>query len=87
VPFTKLAGALVRPILACGPLVGGVLLARRGLQGLGGVPPVVALLVEVTVGMVAYIPSAFLFAGAASRELVRHALDTLRRRQSRGAEV
>jgi lipopolysaccharide exporter len=73
--------ALARPTVACVPLVGAVLAVRRGLQAIGGIPPIVALIIEVAAGILAYIPAAFIFAPTASRELVRHVMGLVRRRR------
>ena len=61
---------LLPPVLACAPMVLAVLAVRRGLVALGGAPSGVGLGVELLVGALVFIPSAFALAPAASRDLI-----------------
>ena len=58
---------MVGPLLACVPMVGGVLGARWVVEELVG-HAVVSLAVELVVGGIVYIPGAFIFAPSASRD-------------------
>ena len=68
--FIGLAGALA----ACAVMTLAVLAARSALS-LEGLAPGLALAVEVAVGVVSYVAAVFVFARAASYELVRRVLD------------
>jgi lipopolysaccharide exporter len=84
---------LLPPVLACIPMALAVLGVRSGLASLWPLPPVgapgfraregVELAVEVLVGGVVFVPSAFFLAPSASREfvrLLRTAIDKRRKR-------
>ncbi len=72
---------LFPPVLACAPMVLAVLAARRALIALGGVPSGVGLGVELLVGALVFIPSAFALAPAASRDLITLLQTALPRRR------
>ena len=72
-------GAVGPPLLACAPMVGIVVGLERTLSG--AAPPAVRLFVEVTVGALAFLPSAWLLAPGAARELVGLLRTALRRRR------
>ena len=69
VAIGRMVRAMVGPLLACGPMVGAVLAVRMSL-GLAEQRPVLALLVEITVGVVVYALSALVLARRASRDLL-----------------
>ncbi len=72
-----LFGAFVRPLAACGVMVGAVLGARAGLVELGLTAPALRFTIEVVVGALVYLPAALLLAPATTRDfihLVRRAL-------------
>jgi PST family polysaccharide transporter len=66
------------PILACAPMVAIVAALERTLADT--TPPAVRLFVEVTVGALAFLPSAWLLAPGAARELVALLRTALRRK-------
>src|SRR6185312_7374149 len=68
------------PLLACAPMVAIVVALERTLSG--AAPPAVRLVVEVTVGALTFLPSAWLLAPGAARELVGLLRTALRRRQA-----
>jgi lipopolysaccharide exporter len=70
----------IAPILASVPMVGAVLGVRYLLQG--RVPSPALLVIEVAAGGIAYVPSAFLIANEASREV----LNLLKKVRNRKAE-
>ncbi len=61
---------LIPPVLACAPMVLAILAVRRGLVALGGPPASIALLAEVLVGALSFVPSALLIAPSASHDLL-----------------
>jgi PST family polysaccharide transporter len=66
----EMLGGLVRPLIACAPMVGAVygarhLLALRSLNG-----TLIALIVEIAVGGLVFVPSALLFAPFTARNLL-----------------
>jgi len=65
------------PALACVPMVAAV----KGVQQLFGGPSVVALLLEVLVGVAVFVPAGLLLAPRVSRDLLRLLLQVLRRRR------
>ncbi|MCU0686958.1 MAG: oligosaccharide flippase family protein [Polyangiaceae bacterium] len=77
-----IAGAVVRPLLACGPLVAAVLGLRYVLAPLA-LPAFARLGLEVTAGALAFVGAAFLFAPALARDFLELGLGTLRRRRQR----
>jgi PST family polysaccharide transporter len=78
--------AILRPTLACIPLVAAVLAARHGLAD-RGIPGVARLLVEVTCGVVSYVAAALLIAPAISRDFITLTMGVLRRRSGRTADA
>ena len=69
-PISKLMLPLVPPLLACIPMAFGVFEFQRLVVQYGGLPHPVMLVVEVIVGMLVFVPSAFLIAPGATRELI-----------------
>jgi PST family polysaccharide transporter len=86
VRFGAVVVGCLRPLLACLPMVAGVLVVRRLLPR-PDVVPAVRMMVELAVGALAYVASAFAVAGDAARELLRLVADVVRRRRARGAEA
>jgi lipopolysaccharide exporter len=80
IPLGKAVMGFARPITACLPMVIAILAFRR-VSPFAAVPRL-ELLVEILIGALVYIPSAFLFAREAASDLLRLLLDTLRRRRS-----
>lgn len=78
IPLVKSLGSLLPALVACLPMVGGVLGARELLKLAGGVGPVVGLTLEVLAGALFYALGAFLFAREATRDLVDRILDAVR---------
>ncbi|MBK8257157.1 MAG: oligosaccharide flippase family protein [Polyangiaceae bacterium] len=72
-------GAIVRPVLACVPMVAAVVGAQYGLAAFK-IPAPVRLVLEIVVGAVAYIGAVFLVAGPIARDLLG-LLKGLRRRK------
>jgi PST family polysaccharide transporter len=86
VRFGAVIVGCLRPLVACVPMVLAVLGARR-LMPHPDVVPGVRMMVELAVGMLAYVASAYVVAGDAARELLRLVADVLRRRRERAAEA
>jgi PST family polysaccharide transporter len=78
----RFALALLRPALACAPLVLAVIAVRRIAASLTGLPPVVGLVAEVLAGAAAYVPAALVLAPEATRDL----LSLLRKNVGRGRD-
>lgn len=81
VPLLSLLRPLVRPLLACLPMVAAVLAVRYGMQHLGALPRGTRLGSEVVVGAASYVVSALAIAPAVSRDFLRLARDAVRRRR------
>ncbi|MEZ4438782.1 MAG: oligosaccharide flippase family protein [Polyangiaceae bacterium] len=73
----------VRPLLACAPMVGAVV----GLRLLIHTFAVWALLLEIAVGGLVYVASAFLIAGPQARDFVNLVMNVVRRRRGGGTEA
>jgi PST family polysaccharide transporter len=86
VRFGAVVLGCLRPLLACLPMVAGVLAVRRVMPH-PDVVPGVRMIVELAVGTLAYVAAAFVVAGDAARELLRLVADVVRRRRARGAEA
>ena len=78
VPMGRLLRPYLGPILACVPMVGAVL----GVRILLGVATWWSLIVEILVGAVVYVPSAFLLAGPIARDFLQLIQKVVRRRRS-----
>lgn len=70
ISLKELLGCLLGPLLACLPLVGGVLAARRLLVHIGVAGGWLALAIEIATGGLIYVPSALVLAPATSRNLL-----------------
>lgn len=81
VPLGRSLACLVPPLAACIPMVGAVLAARVAWAHAGGVPPVVALLFEITAGAIGYLLGAWLMARRASEDLLARLLEAVRARR------
>ncbi|AUX39799.1 hypothetical protein SOCE26_011940 [Sorangium cellulosum] len=81
IPFLRMLRPLVRPLLACLPLVAAVLAVRYGMQSLGPLPRGVRLGTEVVAGGLAFVVSALLIARQASRDFLKLAREAVRRRR------
>lgn len=77
-PAHLFAGFL-RPLLACGAMAAAVLGVRYALIGAGVTDPAIHLPIEIAVGALSYVPSAFLFARPIARDLLTQ-LRSLRKR-------
>ncbi len=83
VRFGAVVLGCLRPLVACVPMVAGVLAVRR-MMPQPDVVPGVRMIVELAVGMLAYVASVFVVAGDAARELLRLVADVVRRRRGGG---
>lgn len=81
ISLTELLGPLVRPLLACVPMVLAILAVRYGLHHLGHLPHGVRLGSEVIVGAAAFVVSALAIAPHASRDFLKLAREAVRRRK------
>ncbi|MDC0682336.1 oligosaccharide flippase family protein [Sorangium atrum] len=81
VPYMRLLRPLVRPLLACLPLVVAVLAVRYGMRSLHGLPRGCRLGAEVVVGGLAFVASALVIARQASRDFLQLAREAVRRRR------
>lgn len=77
----SLLGELVRPLLACVPLVGAVLATRAGLRAAGIESSFIYLAAEVAAGGVAFLGAALVIARDVLRELLSIVKVTLGRRR------
>jgi lipopolysaccharide exporter len=73
-------GPLLGPLVACVPMAASVFGVRYGLSTTH-IPMGIRLLVEIVVGGVAYVPSAFLCAPKTSKDLIELLKKTLGRRR------
>jgi lipopolysaccharide exporter len=74
---------LLPPLLACGPMVGAVLGVRYGLGHASSIPKLGALALEMLAGALVFVPSAWILAPAASKELVRQVAGALAARREK----
>ncbi|XXY46282.1 oligosaccharide flippase family protein [Sorangium sp. So ce269] len=81
VPYARLLRPLVRPLLACLPMVAAVLAVRYGLQQLGPLPRGFRLGAEVVAGGLVFVASALVIARQASRDFLQLAREAMRRRR------
>lgn len=81
IPTWPLAGAVVRPLAACGVMAAAVIGARHGMAALGIDAPQAALPIEIVSGAVTYVVAALVLAGPTARDF----LHLLRRAFKRGA--
>ncbi|WP_437897972.1 oligosaccharide flippase family protein [Sorangium sp. So ce124] len=81
VPYMRLLRPLVRPLLACLPMVAAVLAVRYGMESLHGLPRGCRLGAEVVVGGLAFVASALVIARQASRDFLQLAREAVRRRR------
>lgn len=77
VPLTRLLGAVGGPLLACVPLVVGVVVARRVWSALAPDNLLLGIAVEVLAGAIAYVFTVRWFAPRAASELVDRVKDAL----------
>jgi lipopolysaccharide exporter len=78
------AGAALRPLLACAPMVGAVLGVRSATSSLG-LPAAARLGLEISAGALAYVAAAFVFAPAIVRDFLDLALSMVRKRRAKAA--
>ena len=71
IPVHALALPLIPPLLTCVPMVAAVLGARHVLTGMGWAGQARALIAEIAVGGLTFVPLAFLIAPSSSREFLR----------------
>jgi lipopolysaccharide exporter len=81
IAFTALIGPLLRPLLACVPMVVAILAVRYGIRPFGHLPRGVRLGSEVVVGAAAFVVSALAIAPQASRDFLKLAREAVRRRK------
>ncbi|TMQ12532.1 MAG: oligosaccharyltransferase [Deltaproteobacteria bacterium] len=79
-PAWPLASAVLRPLAACVAMAAAVLGARYGAAALGVTAPWASLAIEIAVGVLTYVATAFVVAGP----IVRDFLQLLRRALKRG---
>ena len=78
IPKGPLAAAMLRPLLACAAMAAAVLGLRLLL---GWEPSVLLLVLEVAIGALVYVVTAFLFAGSIARDFISLLRDSLNRRE------
>jgi len=78
-----LLGRCASPLLATLPMAAAIYGVRVGMAHVGGVPPVVGLLVELVTGAAAYVAGAFVFARAPAMEFTNLLRDAIRRRRGK----
>ena len=78
IPLGKFAAGMFRPLVACGVMAGAVLLVRR-LSGLD--PDTPRLILEIAVGIVAYVAAALVFARPIAQDFIGLAKKALGRRR------
>ncbi|WP_437308341.1 oligosaccharide flippase family protein [Sorangium sp. So ce388] len=81
VPYGRLLRPLIRPLLACLPMVVAVLAVRYGLRQLGPLPRGFRLGTEVVAGGLVFVASALVIAHQASRDFLQLAREAVRRRR------
>ncbi len=69
-PAWPMALAFIRPLAACAAMAAAVLGTRAGLEAAGVDHPAILTPVEIAVGVVTYIPAAFVFARPIARDFV-----------------
>ncbi len=79
VPMASFLVPLVRPVIACAPMVGAVIGARHLIAIAAPLPRGVGLAIETLVGAIVFVPSALLLAPDVARDL----LSVLRRHLAR----
>jgi PST family polysaccharide transporter len=82
-PLGAQLAEVIPPLVACGPMVIAVAALDRTLSAI--VPAAILLCAEVVIGALTFVPSAFVFAPSASRELVTLLDATLRTRRRQAA--
>lgn len=85
IPISAFIGRVVPPLLACAPMIAAVEVTRRALLALPSEKPYVllALVVQVLVGVVVYAAGAFTLARRQTRELLSLVRGARRRREAR----
>jgi PST family polysaccharide transporter len=78
--------AALGPLLACLPMAAAVLGFRELIRPLG-LPPVLVLVVEIAIGGVAFVASAFVFASKSARDFVDLAKGIVKRRRGKGEQA
>ncbi|WP_233562522.1 oligosaccharide flippase family protein [Sorangium cellulosum] len=81
VPYMRLLRPLIRPLIACLPMVAAVLAVRYGVRELGPLPRGFRLGAEVVAGGSVFVASALLIARQASRDFLQLAREAVRRRR------
>ncbi|WP_437914903.1 oligosaccharide flippase family protein [Sorangium sp. So ce302] len=81
VPYMRLLRPLVRPLVACVPMVAAVLAVRYGMRSLHDLPRGCRLGAEVVVGGLAFVASALVIARQASRDFLQLAREAVHRRR------
>jgi PST family polysaccharide transporter len=81
IPVTRSLRGLAGPLVACGPMVGAVLLVRWLFRD-SEASALVAFLSETAAGAVAYLAAVMLVAREPARELIERLIDALRTRRS-----
>ena len=73
-----------RPLLACVPMVAAVIAVRFAMGG--HLPGSARLAIEILVGVVTFVGSAFIIAGPIARDFVRLGKSTIQRRRAQNVE-
>ncbi len=81
ISYLALIRPLLSPLVACAPMVAAVLAVRYGLARFEHLPRGVRITSEVTVGAIAFVLSALVFARSASRDFLKVVKDVIRRRR------
>ena len=71
IPLVKSAGGFLRPLMACGVMTAAVLGTRWGLAAVGVTQPGVLVPLEIVAGGLSYVPAAFVFAPATTRDFLQ----------------
>ncbi len=79
IPAAPMLGAFLRPLAACAVMAAAVLGARHGLHAVGLTRPLFLVPIEIAVGVLAYVPAAFVFARPIARDFVAQLKRALRR--------
>ena len=82
VPFVPIVASGLRVVLACVPMIAAIVGVRATMNHAGLTAPALHLVVELVVGALAYVASAFVFARATALEFLRLLGDVVRRRRS-----
>jgi PST family polysaccharide transporter len=80
-PIADFLAGVIRPLVACAPMVAAVLGVEAALDE-AGAPIVVSLIAQIVAGGLVYVASAFVFARPTAREMIRLGKGVIRRDRS-----